>query len=38
MAFALAGLAFHQLHYVYAAATYVYCRLTHRPRRLSAPA
>jgi glycosyltransferase involved in cell wall biosynthesis len=32
LGFAFAGLAFHQLHYVYAAATYVYCRLTHRPR------
>ncbi len=29
--FALAALAFHQLHYVYAGAAYVYCRLTHRP-------
>jgi len=37
LGFALAGLAFHQLHYVYAAATYLYCRLTHRPR-LSTPA
>ena len=31
LAFALAALAFHQLHYVYAAAAYAYCRLTHRP-------
>jgi GT2 family glycosyltransferase len=31
LGFALAALAFHQLHYVYAAAAYVWCRLTHRP-------
>jgi glycosyltransferase involved in cell wall biosynthesis len=31
--FALAALAFHQLHYVYAGAAYVWCRLTHRPVR-----
>ena len=28
--FALAALAFHQLHYVYAAAVYAWCRLTYR--------
>ncbi len=30
LGFAMAALAFHQIHYCYAAATYVYCRLTHR--------
>jgi len=29
LGFALAALAFHQVHYVYATATYLYCRLTH---------
>jgi glycosyltransferase involved in cell wall biosynthesis len=33
LGFALAALAFHQLHYVYAAAAYLWCRLTHRPIR-----
>jgi glycosyltransferase involved in cell wall biosynthesis len=36
LGFALAALAFHQLHYVYAAAAYVWCRLTHRPIRNAA--
>ncbi len=30
LGFALAALAFHQLHYLYAAGAYVYCRLTHQ--------
>lgn len=39
LGFALAALAFHQLHYVYSAAAYVWCRLTHRPTpRAAAPA
>jgi hypothetical protein len=36
--FALAALAFHQVHYVYAAAAYAWCRLTHRPARATASA
>jgi GT2 family glycosyltransferase len=39
LGFALPALAFHQCHYVYAAAAYVWCRLTHRsPPRAAAPA
>lgn len=30
LGFALTALAFHQVHYVYAAATYLYCRITHQ--------
>ncbi|HEY8119757.1 MAG TPA: glycosyltransferase family 2 protein [Myxococcota bacterium] len=38
LGFALAALAFHQCHYVYASAAYVYCRLTHRPSPAAAQA
>jgi GT2 family glycosyltransferase len=35
--FALPALAFHQLHYVYAALAYAYCRLVHRRAPAAAP-